>query len=174
MQTHPRRARILGAAIAFTLISATPIAAASDDDPAGNNGTIKVSGHDMDLIPDNEPHQGCDFDVEYFGFDGGAFYANATFEVIPPSGEGIVLHDHVFIGEDAASGAGTSTGRDTERHYDLNEWLWPYVPAIGEDVDNPDGDLGVHVKLTVRAEGSQGDDTKHKTFWAVGCEQPPN
>jgi hypothetical protein len=169
---HPRRALLVGAALTLTLFGVAP-AHAQSEDPAGNNGTVKVSGDDMDLIPDNEPHQSCEWDVEFFGFDAGMLYATATFEVIAPSGEALVLHDHVYIGEDAASGAGTSTGRDAERHYDLNEYLWSYVRPVGEDVLNPEGDQGVHVRLTVRAEGSQGDDTKHKVFWATGCEQPP-
>ena len=158
-----RSTRILAslAAMALTMAVAAPAWAA---DPQGNNGTIKVSNRDIDTIPDNEPHQGCTFDVEFFGYDNGALYATATFAVIRSCGDLVVLEDeHIFIGEDAASGAGTSTGIDATEEYDLNDELAPFVA---------DGNVnqGVHVRLTVTAQGSNGADTKHKVFWAKGCE----
>lgn len=38
-------------------------ASRAGDDPAGNNGTVKIDGLPNDSAPDNEPHVGCAFDI---------------------------------------------------------------------------------------------------------------
>ncbi len=161
------RSLFLALMCAAVALPATPALA---EDPPGNNGTVKIAGRDIDTIPDNEPHQGCTFTVQFFGYDEGAKSARAIFEVLRSSGDEVVHEDtYVFIGEDAASGAGTATGLDASRTYDLNAKLAPYA-ADGN------ANQGVHVRLTVRAEGSIGADVKSKTFWAEGCEDtlPPS
>ena len=40
-------------------------------DPPGNNGTVKVDGVVFDDHPDNEPHVGCVFQIDWYGFDEG-------------------------------------------------------------------------------------------------------
>lgn len=148
---------------AALVLPATPALAG---DPPGNNGTVKVAGQDIDTIPDNEPHQGCSFTVQFFGYDEGALWGKATFEVLRASGDVVVFEDtKAFIGEDGASGAGTATGLDASQTYDLDGALAPYA-ADGN------ANQGIHVRLTVRAEGSIGADVKYKTFWAQGCEAP--
>jgi hypothetical protein len=149
---------------------ALPAAPALASDPPGNNGTVKIAGRDLDTIPDNEPHQGCTFTVQFYGYDEGPLLARAIFEVLRASGDVVVHEDsNVKIGEDGASGAGTATGLDASRTYDLNAKLAPYA-ADGN------ANQGVHVRLTVRAEGSIGADVKSKTFWAQGCQDstPPS
>ena len=41
--------------------------------PAGNNGTVKIAPYgEMDGIPQNSPHPGCTFQVEWYGFEEGS------------------------------------------------------------------------------------------------------
>jgi hypothetical protein len=167
---RPSRPYLAVPAVAALLLAviAAPTMAASD--PPGSNGTVKVSGKNVDGIPDNEPHQGCTFNVEFYGFDqGGNLIATASFTVLLNGGaEGPTFtFPEVWIGEDPASGAGTVDGIDASRNYNLNEELYPYV-----DASNPN--QGVHVRLTVHAEGvADSVATKQKTFWATGCVHTP-
>ena len=139
--------------------SQSPVAAVN---PAGNNGTIKVDDEPFDDHPDNEPHVGCTFEVDFYGFDEGDLDADVTFTAQPPSGRIVVLTDTVFIGEDDNSGGGSQSGLDASVEYTLDLAGLTVHPV-----------QGVHVKLTINAEGSQGADVKHKVFWVTGCVPPP-
>jgi hypothetical protein len=140
---------------------AGPATAAGD--PPGNNGTVKIDGAAFDDHPDNEPHVGCEFQVDLYGFDsseetGEDLEATVTFEAVPPTeGEEPLVEDTVAIGEDAAGGG---TDLDASETYDLTDALAGIEPHAQQ---------GWHVKLTVHADGSQGADTKHKVFWVEGC-----
>ena len=35
--------------------------------PPGNNGTVKVDGEPWDSTPNNEPHPGCTFEIDFYG-----------------------------------------------------------------------------------------------------------
>ena len=119
----------------------------------------------FDDHPDNEPHVGCIFQVDFYGFDEGDLNAHVSFEVHPPTGKPEeVLSDDVFIGEDDNGGGGSEAGLDASETYDLSSLLQGFEPHPQQ---------GWHVKLTINAEGSQGADTKHKVFWVTGCETPP-
>ena len=133
---------------------------AAPDDPPGNNGTIKIDAAPFDDHPNNEPHVDCVFQVDFYGFDEGDLYADVLFQGVAPTGGGTLLSDRVFIGEDANDGGGSTAGLDASATYDLTEAL--------ADVE-PHDQQGWHVKLTIRADGSQGADTKHKVFWVDGC-----
>jgi hypothetical protein len=134
------------------------IPGAAQADPPGNNGTVKIDGVVFDDHPDNEPHVGCVFQVDFYGYDEGQLNADVTFEVHPPTGSPVVLlTGQVFIGEDAAGGG---TDLDASFTYDLSAALAGYSPHPQQ---------GHHVKLTVNAEGSIGADVKHKVFWVSGC-----
>jgi hypothetical protein len=146
-----------GAAIAAAL--AGP-ALGQEPDPPGNNGTVKVDGMEFDSHPDNEPHVGCTFQIDFYGFDQGDLNASVTFDGIPPTGGGQLLTDQVFIGEDAAGGG---NDLDASVTYDLAEALAGIAPHPQQ---------GHHVELTVEAEGSIGAQTKHKVFWVEGCSNP--
>jgi hypothetical protein len=136
-------------------------AGALQADPPGNNGTVKIDGVDFDDHPNNEPHVGCVFQVDFYGFDAGDLFADVTFEVHPPTGDEVVLEDtDIFIGEDDNSGGGSEAGLDASETYDLTSALAAFEPHPQQ---------GWHVKLTVHADGSQGADTKHKVFWVTGC-----
>ena len=47
---------------------------------AGNNGTVKIDGVEFDTHPDNEPHVGCIFQVDFYGFDVTSPTGFVTFE----------------------------------------------------------------------------------------------
>lgn len=144
------------AALAASLMAGGSVAAAP-----GNNGTVKIDGDPFDSHPNNEPHVGCTFQVDFYGFDEGDLYAHVTFTAQPPSGRGIILEDDVFIGEDDASGGGSEAGLDASATYTLDLSGFKEHPK-----------QGYHVKLTIDADGSNGAGTKHKTFWLTGCEPP--
>lgn len=136
--------------------------AADAQDPPGNNGTVKVDEVPFDDHPDNEPHVGCVFQIDFYGYDEGDLNADVTFEGVPPTGGGVLLTDSVFIGEDSAGGG---TDLDASATYDLSQALADIEPHAVQ---------GHHVRLTINAEGSQGADVKHKEFWVEDCVKPPD
>jgi hypothetical protein len=110
-----RAARAVPAAVCGTgLLVALAGPAGAQEDPAGNNGTVKIDRVPFDDHPNNEPHVGCEFQVDFYGFDEGDLSATVTFEAVPPTqsgatdvppGEGDeLLTDEVAIGQDAAGG----------------------------------------------------------------------
>jgi hypothetical protein len=131
-------------------------------DPAGNNGTVKITpiGED-DGTPQNTPHVVCGFDIEWYGFDEGEdIVSTVEFAAQAPTGDAVISGTdpaQVFVGGDPATGAGTETGFDGEQTYHLG--------FTGE----PHPQQGYHVKLTIHTPGSQGADTKHKVFWVQPC-----
>jgi hypothetical protein len=134
--------------------------------PSGNNGTVKIDGKAFDSHPNNEPHVGCTFEVDFYGFDkGDDLDAKVTFAVQPPTGKpAVLLTDTLPIGEDDNSGGGSEAGLDASREYDLSTYLVDVYPEHPQQ--------GYHVKLTVNADGSRGADTKHKVFWVRDCTLP--
>lgn len=132
-------------------------------DPAGNNGTVKIAPlGELDGIPNNTPHPGCTFQVEWYGFDEGAdIISTVSFAMHSPTKDvGLTVDGPatVFVGGDPASGAGTDTGLDGTEAYTLS--------FDGE----PHPKQGYHVKLTVSTPRSLGNDTKTKVFWVEPCE----
>lgn len=134
-------------------------------DPAGNNGTVKIQEAGLpDEIPDNDPHVGCVFNIEFRGFDLGAELKGTwKLSAHPPSGTGtVVASGEVGIGEDSAGGAVDLDALVTVdlRNYDLSD-LYRHPQQ------------GYHLKLEVHADGSIGADKKHKVFWVDDCHTPP-
>ena len=139
-----------------------PASATPGADPLGNNGTVKIDGQEFDSHPDNQPHVGCVFQVDFYGYDQGDLVADVEFSVQPPTGAFVtILTDTVDIGEDPAGGG---TDVDHQATYDLSSALAGYEQHPQQ---------GWHVKLTVNAEGSIGAAVKHKTFWVEACAAPP-
>jgi hypothetical protein len=133
--------------------------ASAGPNPPGNNGTVKIDDVPFDDAPNNEPHVGCVFQVDFYGFDEGDLVADVSFESHPPTGPvQELLTDEVFIGEDDNAGGGSQAGLDASATYTLD------FTGI-----QPHPNQGFHVKLTVHADGSQGADTKYKVFWVSGC-----
>ena len=132
-------------------------------DPAGNNGTVKIAPYgEMDRIPNNTPHPGCTFQVEWYGFDeGDDVVSQVAFAMHAPTTDVGLSVDgpaEVFVGGDSATGAGTETGLDGRETYTLS--------FDGE----PHPKQGYHVKLTVATPHSKGNDTKTKVFWVEECD----
>ena len=148
---------VLFSVMSLVLVGAVPVALG---DPPGNNGTVKIDGVEFDDAPNNEPHVGCIFEVDFYGYDEGDLQAAVTFEAQAPTAGGVLLEDIVDIGEDAAGGG---TDLDASVEYNLATALAGIEPHPQQ---------GYHVKLTVNAEGSIGADVKHKVFWVTGCEKP--
>jgi hypothetical protein len=169
MATSRARRRRMGAGLTAlplaVLALANPAGASSTNGPPGNNGTVKIDRLLFDDHPNNEPHVGCNFQVDFYGFDKGDLNGEVTFAVQPPTGKAKVLRtDTVPIGEDNNSGGGSEAGLDASREYDLSSYLVGLYPEHPQQ--------GYHVKLTVNADGSQGADTKHKVFWVRDCKLP--
>ena len=164
--TRPSK-QLLATVIVLLAATAVVLAAAglasAGPNPPGNNGTVKIDDVPFDDAPDNEPHVGCTFQVDFYGYDQGDLNATVTFEAHPPTGPvQVLLTDTVFIGEDDNSGGGSQAGLDASQTYTLD------FTGI-----EPHPVQGFHVKLTVNAEGSQGADVKHKVFWVTGCVPAP-
>ena len=154
-----------GAAVtaALALGIAVPALSQGVPNPPGNNGTIKIDDVAFDNHPNNEPHVGCIFQVDFYGYDEGNLNATVTFRAHPPTGSGeVLLTDTVFIGEDDNSGGGSEAGLDASETYTLD--LSGFTPHPQQ---------GFHVKLTINADGSQGADKKHKVFWVQDCPPKP-
>jgi LPXTG-motif cell wall-anchored protein len=164
MATNAVKAAIAGGAlIALGLAAPAPAGARTGQgDPAGNNGTVKIDGVAFDDHPDNEPHVGCVFQVDLYGFDQGDLDAGVTFTLVAPTAaDGDLVAEDLPIGEDAAGGG---TDLDASATYDLSVALAAVEPHPQQ---------GIHLRLTVHADGSQGADTKFKEFWVTGCGTPP-
>jgi len=153
------------AAIAGCVALAGLATPAFAQDPPGNNGTVKIDDVAFDDHPNNEPHVGCVFQVDFYGYDeGDDLSAHVTFTSQPPTPTGpsiVLLEDDVFIGEDDNSGGGSQAGLDASKTYTLD---------FGGIEPHPN--QGFHVKLTINAEGSQGADTKHTVYWVEQCVTP--
>jgi hypothetical protein len=153
---------VLAVCVAALLASLSGIASAAPN-PPGNNGTVKIDDVPFDDHPNNQPHVGCTFQVDFYGYDEGDLDATVTFESHPPTGPvRVLLTDTVFIGEDDNSGGGSEAGLDASETYTLD------FTGI-----EPHPNQGFHVKLTVNAEGSKAADVKHKVFWVIGCGPGP-
>jgi hypothetical protein len=132
-------------------------------DPPGDNGTVKIQElGDNEEIPDNDPHVGCVFQIEFRGFDEGDLNARWTLSAQPPTGKETIVTKEVPIGGDPAGGANDV---DAIVKVDIGDYD---LSALTEHPQQ-----GYHLKLEVHAEGSQGADTKFKVFWVRGCEKAP-
>jgi hypothetical protein len=152
-----RRAGLTMAVLAASLAIAGPVSAA----PSGNNGTVKIDGSPWDNLPNNEPHVGCVFQVDFYGFDANQ-PVEVSFEAQAPSGDKDLGTISGTLDGDDNSGGGSLAG------YDGSLWYSIDVTGLTEHPQQ-----GYHVKMTVHAPGMKGADTKHKVFWVTGCDPCP-
>ena len=158
MSKHGWIATIAGLVSGIVLLGIGAGASAGPN-PGGNNGTIKVGGVRLVDRPGNEPHVGCTFQIDFYGYDFGQLFADVTFKAHRPTGPvTVLLTDTVFIGQDDNSGGGSQAGLDASETYTLDFTGF-----------QPHSKQGFHVYLTVNADGSKGADVKHKAFWVSGC-----
>ena len=126
--------------------------------PPGNKGTVKVDDESFDGIPDNDPHPGCQFYLQFFFFPRETT-ATYTFAMWNPT-----TQDNKSKGPSTGGSIplDPTTKPNAERLIDLTSFLQGSGIA-------PQSQQGWHVKLTIHAPGAQGADVKHKVFW-VNCQ----
>jgi hypothetical protein len=164
--TMSRTSRVLLAGATVALAAGlVPTVGAMADAPLGNNGTVKIDGVEFDTAPDNEPHVGCGFQVDWYGFDANAT-SDVTFELQAPTlGNGPLYFSKQLDGDDN-SGGGSEAGLDGEQFYNI-------APLVNGVKAHPI--QGYHVKLTINTQPTaQGADVKHKVFWVTGCRPGPS
>ena len=119
------RRRGLAAMAALVLAGGALLASGTASAAPGNHGTIKLDGVTFDDYPNNEPHVGCVFQLDFYGYDQGPYNARVAFVVKPPTGKNIpLLNDTVFIGEDPAGGG---TDLDASRTYAIEALLLAFM-----------------------------------------------
>jgi hypothetical protein len=178
MRKKPRRAifrplfSVLAVILGLVLVGPISPANAGENNPPGNNGTIKV---DDDSLPDcgngdsddncdngvgNDPHLNCQFYIEWYNFD-----ANTTSQVSfamqdnPQSSLHLTSNGNLNVQLDGDDASGASeNGLDAKELYSL---------SFDGPAPQPQG---FHVKVTVHTTGSQGNDTKSKVYWVDGCQ----
>jgi hypothetical protein len=128
---------------------------------AGNNGTIKVDGAEFDSHPDNEPHVGCGFQIDFYGFEA-SIPVSMTFTLQEPTGTDVIYTEDGTLDDDDATGGGSQAGLDGQFTIDLTDALDSYEPQPNQ---------GYHVKLTITADDGDpyGSQVKHKVYWVTGC-----
>ena len=152
------RARLVAAAAAATLpivlalCGGTPAVAGQ----GGNKGSLKVSEVDGAADRSNDPHVGCTFDLQWYGFQRST--ATVSFASQAPTKSAVITK---VAGPDSVElGAATSGGvMNSRRTYTLS--------FTGAD---PQANQGYKVKVTTKATGANGAESKHKVFW-VECDR---
>ena len=160
---------LAGAGLTGVLLAALAVPPAGAAPSSGASGTVKIDGVEFDSLPNNEPHVGCSFQVDFYGYPAGDLFADVTFSAQAPTtvagGSQILLTSRVFVGEDDSSGAATEAGLDAANTFTLN-----YNGIIAHPIQ------GYHVSLTVSTPSVNGTSVKQKTLWTSGCddsEEPP-
>jgi hypothetical protein len=145
------------AILASLIITGVPSTATAGG--PGNNGTVKVAPYgDVDSIPNNTPHVGCTFQLEWYGFDA-SVVSTVTFEQQSPTTDGTMSvsgSSTVPLDADPGNGAGND-GLDAMAAYTLSFTGGPHPQQ------------GYHVALTINTPESNGSTVKHKVFWVEGC-----
>jgi len=130
--------------------------------PGGSNGTIKLDGVDVeggyDGHPNNEPHIGCQFEVDLYGFDDGDTAVLEFREWNPTAKKLDIAEPAVSLDLD---GAGGGIDIDAQTLVDLEPVL----------VGDPHPVHGHHVRLDAIITPANGREySKTKVFWTGLCE----
>jgi hypothetical protein len=163
-----RSSRLLlaGAGVALAAGLVPGVGATATVGPAGNNGTVKVDGVEFDSHPDNEPHVGCRFQVDWYGFDSAAT-STLTFALQAPTLGNPPLTFTKQLDGDDNSGGGSEAGLDGELSFG-GRGEYSIAPLLKGVKAHPV--QGYHVKLTINTQPlAQGADVKHKVFWVEDC-----
>jgi hypothetical protein len=151
--------RILVAA----MVSLMALGFAAVPSNASNTGTVKIDGVLFDNVQDNEPHPGCIFKLQFFGFPEGTD-ASYQFAVYPPTsntnGPGTLIEPPGVVDLTLPAPGLRKLNLNTGK-IDLRDGL----TAAGV---SPHPIQGFHVKLTVTTPGGH----KYKVFW-VECQTNP-
>src|SRR5687767_1594739 len=105
-------------------------------------GSIKVDNVDFDDHQDNQPHDACDFEIDFYGYPEGDYDAVVTFTAVEPTGTSVILAE---AGDQtpafSASGVGGALNGGEAYQLDLDA----YTPAgLGYHID---------VNVVVTSEG---------------------
>lgn len=121
--------------------------------PPGNNGTVKINDEDADNGQGNEPQlTACTLNIKWFGFDTGTRKSTVSFEAQSPTQQSQLLTP-ATAQEETFEGTGVGgTNQAYSKNYTMSFTGAPQAQ-------------GYHVKVVVTTDGSQGNDTKSKTFW---------
>jgi hypothetical protein len=138
-------------------VAALALGAVAGPSFAGGSGDVKVTGATFDSIPNNAPHQDCQFNVEFYNFDLGSPNAHYTFTLTSPTGDLVLKQGDVVVGSGPLPGYDRLDAR-------VNVDLSPSLAASGAAPDAQ----GFHVRLDVTGTAVQGG-AKSKTFW-VGAD----
>jgi len=122
---------------------------------SGSAGDVKVSNTSVDDIPNNDPHQSCKFNLEFYNFDLGSPDATYTLSLVSPTGSGVLKTGTANVGGGPIGGGQL----DAVATVDL-------TGAAGFSGVSP-ASQGFHVSLDVTDAGLQGG-AKSKTFWVSG------
>jgi hypothetical protein len=133
---------------------------------SGNSGDVKVEGTIIDSVPNNAPHQGCQFNIEFYNFDVGNPDATYTLTLVTPTespGGDLLATGTVAVG------GGPLPGFDK------------LDAVVGVDLTGPlsasgatPTSVGYHVRLDVTTPNMQANGAKSKVFWVSGdCGPSP-
>ncbi len=130
---------------------------------AANVGTVKIDGVLWDDVQDNEPHPGCLFRLQFFGFPENTD-ASYRFAVYPPTsntkGPGTLI--------DPPGEVDVTLPVPGLRKLNLNTGKINLHDGLAAAGVSPHPIQGYHVKLTVTTPGGH----KYKVFW-VECDANP-
>jgi hypothetical protein len=153
--------RVVGIAMVIgSLVASAAIAVGTAGAAPGNNGDVKVNGASIDSIPNNDPHQGCQFSVEFYNFDLLSPDATYSFTLSAPTqspGTGLLASGTVVIG------GGPLPGFDQLDAVALVDLSAP-LGASGATAAKQ----GFHVTLDVTTPDTNGNGSKSKVFWVSG------
>ena len=150
-------------ASSMVLLLVMVVGFASNPGIAANPGTVKIDGVPFDLVEDNEPHPGCIFKLQFFGFPEGTA-ARYQFAVYPPTsntnGPGTLIAPPGVVD--------LTLPAPGDRKLNLNTGKINLRDGLTAAGVTAHPIQGFHVKLTVTTPGGH----KYKVFW-VQCDTNP-
>ena len=154
------RARLVSAVAAVATATLVPVLGLVGAQAAyaggGNSGHLEVSEVGGPADSSNDPHVGCSFDLQWYGYQRSD--ATVRFESQAPTAGAVITKtqgpDKVSLGS-AASGSVMNAART----YTLK--------FTGAD---PQANQGYHVKVSTDAAGAKGASGNYKVFW-VECDR---
>lgn len=127
----------------------SPDPSAASKEGLKNTGTVKIAFVGDTTANNNDPHPGCPFRMDLYGFQAGTYAV--TVRAHAPTGSGMLTQDSVTL---------SSSARGNEfqlsRTYDVAAALSSYTPHPQQ---------GYHVRLDVTRSDAGGNGSKTKVFW---------
>jgi hypothetical protein len=143
-----------------SLVALVAVGAGTSWAAPGNSGDVKVDGTTVDSIPNNAPHQGCQFDIEFYNFDLGSPDATYSFTLWAPTHS---PSNDLLASGSVAIGGGPLPGYDKLDAAVTVDLSGP-LAASGATPANQ----GFHVRLDVTTPAMKGNGSKSKVFWVSG------